>query len=98
MAYELYIFPPEGAPGVPTHAVVKALQEAGIRCKEAPDAYGHWLVLEGHESALNLTINEGIASGAGFRYTTRDDPTVIEKVAGVFKGIGWLVGDDERML
>lgn len=98
MAYELYIFPPEGAPGIAAQAILEAFGKVGITCKEEPDEHGHWLVLEGHESALDLTIKDGIATGAGFRYTTSDDPAVVEKVAGAFKSIGWLVSDDEGML
>ena len=98
MAYELYIFPPEGAPGVPAQTVVEALAKAGISCKVEPDEHGHWLVLEGHGSALDLTIKDGVATGAGFRYTTEDNPAVVEKVAGAFKSIGWLVSDDEGTL
>ncbi len=98
MAYELYIFPPEGASGVPTQTVVEAFRKAGVSCIEQPDDDGHWLVLDGFESALDLTIKEGVATGAAFRLVTKDDPSVIEKVAAAFKSIGWQVSDDEGFL
>lgn len=61
----------------------------------AADDFGHWLVLDGFESALDLTIKNGIVTGAGFRYASEDDETIVQKVADVFKSIGWLVPDDE---
>lgn len=98
MAYEFYIFPAEGAPGVPPQTVVEAFGRAGIRCIEQPDDYGHWLVLEGYESALDLTIEDGVATYAGFRYTSEDDEAVVQKITDVFKSIGWRVSDGEGML
>jgi hypothetical protein len=98
MAYELYIFPPEGTKGLEPRVVVDAFAKTGLTCSEQPDDLGHWLVLEGWESSLNLTIKGGVATGAGFRYAPDDDPILIENVAEAFKSIGWLVSDDEGML
>ena len=44
---------------------------------------------------MDLTIKNGIVTGAGFRYASEDDETIVQKVADVFKSIGWLVPDDE---
>jgi len=96
MAYELYIhLPDEAAPAVISQSVVEAFASAGLPGTEQPDKYGHWLVLEGVESALDLTIKDGLVVGAGFRFCTEDDASVIEKVTGVFKSLGFLVSDDE---
>jgi len=98
MAYELYIFPPEGDPGIPAQAIVEAFGKSGVSCTEQPDDDGHWLVLDGFESALDLTIKDGVATGAAFRLVTSDGPAVVEKVADAFKSIGWQVSDDEGFL
>ena len=99
MAYELYIFPPNGVtPNVPPQAVVAAFALAGLPFTEQPDEFGHWLVLGGIESALDLTIKDGVVTGANFRFTTEDDESVIQRVASVFKSVGFLVSDDEGEL
>jgi hypothetical protein len=47
MAYELYIYPPNGAPHTVTpQAVVAAFVATGLPCAEQPDQFGHWLVLQ----------------------------------------------------
>ena len=99
MAYELYIYPPEGAtPRVIPQSVVAAFASAGLPCTEHPDQSGHWLVLDGIESALDVTITDGVVSGANFRFVTEDDELVIQRVADVFKSLGFLVSDDEGEL
>ena len=99
MAYELFILPPEGAPPpLTTQAVVAAFEGAGMPCCEEPYQFGHWLVLAGFESSLNLTVVGGIVTYAGFRFAAEDDEAVVQKVADVFKGLGWLVSDDEGLL
>ena len=99
MAYELYIYPPNDAQQTVTpQAVVAAFVAAGLPCAEQPDQYGHWLVLDGIESALDLTLKDGIVTGAGFRFATEDDESVVQRVADVFKRVGFLVSDDEGEL
>ena len=96
MAYELYIYLPNGAPqAVTLQTVIGAFAAAGLPCAEQPDPFGHWLVLDGIESALNLTIRDGVVTGAGFRFVTEDDESVVQRVADVFKSVGFLVSDDE---
>ena len=99
MAYELYIFPEEGAsPTTTPQTVVDAFARAGLPCAAQPDEFGHWLVFEGFESALDLTVKDGLVTGAGLRYATEDDMSIAQRVADVFKSIGWLVSDDDGML
>jgi len=99
MAYELYIYPPEGVPqNLTPQAVAAAFVAAGLPCIEQPDQFGHWLVLEGIESTLDLTVKDGIVTFAGFRYVTADDMSIAQRVADVFKSMGLLVSDDEGEL
>jgi hypothetical protein len=99
MAYELYIYPPNGVtPNITPQSVLAVFASAGLPCTEQPDEFGHWLVLNGIESALDLTIKEGVVTGANFRYTTADDESVVQRVADVFKSVGFLVSDDEGEL
>lgn len=72
--------------------------EAGLPCTEHPDQSGHWLVLDGYESSLDVTLKDGVVTGANFRFATQDDEAVIQKVADVFKSFGWSVSDDEGLL
>ena len=95
MAYELYIYPPNNvAPTATPQSVVAAFTSAGFSCIEQPDEFGHWLVLDGVESALDLTVKDGIVTGAGFRFASEDDELVVQRVADVFKSVGFLVSDD----
>jgi hypothetical protein len=99
MAYELYIYPPNGVtPTVTSQAVVSVFASAGLPCTEQPDEFGHWLVLDGVESALDVTIKDGVVTGAGFRFASEDDESVVQRVADVFKSVGFLVSDDEGEL
>ncbi len=98
MAYELYIYPNNVMPTATPQSVVAAFTSAGLPCMEQPDQFGHWLVLEGVESALDLTIKDGVVTGAGFRFVSEDDESMIQRVADVFKGAGFLVSDDEGEL
>jgi|SRR5688572_11692978 len=99
MAYELYIYPPEDAPHkLTTQAVVAAFVAAGLPCTEQPDEFGHWLVLDGFESALDLTVEDEFVTGAAFRYATKDDMAIAQRVADAFKTLGWHVSDDEGEL
>jgi hypothetical protein len=95
MAYELCIWPEDGVRKPTAQEIVESLAKAGLPCAEQPDQFGHWLVLEGYESALDLTLKDGVATGASFRFATEDDEKVIQKVASVFKSFGWSVSDDE---
>ena len=99
MAYELYIYlPNEVTPTTTPQTVVAALTSAGFTCTEQPDEWGHWLVLDGVESALDLTIKDGVVTGANFRLASEDDESVVQRVADVFKSVGFLVSDDEGEL
>jgi len=99
MAYELYINLPDKAPRpITSQAVVAAFAAAELPFAEKPDSYGHWLVLDGIESTLDLTIQDGLVTGAGFRYATQDDDAIIEPIIEVFKSLGFAVGDDEGEL
>ncbi len=99
MAYELYIYSQEDAPKtLTTQTVITAFGAAGLPCNEQPDQFGHWLVLDGVESALDLTIKDSIVTGACFRFAPEDDEALVQQVADVFKGLGLLVSDDEGEL
>jgi hypothetical protein len=99
MSYELRIYSPNsGGPILTPQTVVAAFNAAGLPCVEQPDKYGHWLVLEGFESALDLTLKAGFVIKANFRHVERDDPKIIPKVVAVFKGLGWYVADNEGNL
>jgi hypothetical protein len=99
VAYELYIYPPNGAtPTATPQSIIAAFASADLPCSEQPDQFGHWLVLDGVESALNLTIKDDVVTGGGFRFVTEDDESVIQRVADVFKSVGFLVSDDEGEL
>lgn len=98
MAYELFIFEKDGTPKTTPPQIVAAFESAGQPCTEEPDEFGHWLVLEGYESALNLTVKGGSVTDANLRVSPSDDPAIIDKVVDVFKNLGWSVGDDEGEL
>lgn len=98
MGYELYIGPTGTSPGLPSSTIVKALAGFGIRCTEELDEFGCWLLLDGFESTLNLTIKDGLANFVGFRFSMQDDPSLIEKISEAFKGLSWTVSDDEGLL
>ena len=99
MAYELYIYPPNGVTATVTpQAVVAAFTLAGLSCTAQPDQFGHWLVFDGVESALDLTIKDGVVTGAGFSFASEDDESVVQRVTDVFKSVGFLVSDDEGEL
>lgn len=99
MAHELYIYPPaDRPPTLMAQAVVAAFAAAGLPFTDRPDQFEHWLVLDGIESPLYLTIKDGIVTGAAFRFVPRDDESIVQRVADVFKSLGFLVADDEGEL
>jgi hypothetical protein len=99
MAYELYIYPPNDVtPSATPQAVTDALTAAGLPNKQQPDKMAHWLVLEGFESALAVTIQEGIVTGANFRFASDDDLSLVERIVDVFKGLGFAVSDEDGEL
>jgi len=98
MAYELYLVALEGTDGIPTSQIIGALEAVGVVATEQVDAMGHWLVLKGCESALNLMVTDGVATGGNFRFVTQDDQSLVDKVVEAFKAVGWQVFDDEGEL
>ena len=98
MAYELYLVAPEGADGTPTSQLTNALRAVGISATEKSDAFGHLLVMDGYESALDILVTDGVATGGNFRFVTQDDQFLVDKVTEAFKAVGWQVFDDDGEL
>ena len=47
---------------------------------------------------LSNHAKDGIVTGASFRFATEDDESVVQRVADVFKSVGFQVSDDEGEL
>jgi hypothetical protein len=98
MGYEIYISPTDGKSSTSLDAVVNAFNAAGLSGTIQTDEFGHWLVFNGHESALNMEVKDGIVKCGGMKFSGKDDPSLLDKVVEVFHGMGWSVGDDEGEL
>ena len=55
-------------------------------------------MLKDCESALDLMVTEGVATGGNFRFVTQDDQSLVDKVAEAFKAVGWQVFDEDGEL
>ena len=96
VAYDLQISPGDSSPATLTVPILaKELARAGLATTERPDGFGHWLDLDGQESRLRLVVEEGFVRYAGFRFVPEDNESVVGAVVGVFKGLGWLVADED---
>jgi hypothetical protein len=95
MGYEIYTWPNDDKSSTPLDVVLSAFSAAGLPVTVETDEFGHWLVFNGSESALNLDVKDGMVKGGGMKFSGEDDPCLLDKVDGVFRGINWAVGDDE---
>jgi hypothetical protein len=98
MGYEIYIWPKDDKQTTPLDSFVDAFNTAGLSVTVQPDQFGHWLIFGGHESALNLEVKDGIVKGGGMQFSAAEDPSLLDRVVGVLRGLDWAAGDDEGEL
>jgi hypothetical protein len=92
----LQISPGDSSPATLTVPILaRAIGRAGLPTAERPDGFGHWLDLEGRESRLRLVVHEGFVRCAGFRLVPEESESVVGAGVGVFKGLGWLIADED---
>jgi hypothetical protein len=94
MSAEAYFSILDDGPRRPVSDYVRRLTEAGFRCHEQPDEYGHWVVFDGKESTLNFSVEEGAAVFVTFDMSGGDPPGFFAAVERVFAGAGWSTGED----
>jgi predicted DNA-binding transcriptional regulator YafY len=89
MGAEAYFAILDDGPRRPVADYVQQLVSAGLPCREEPDEFGHWVVLEGRESTLNFTVEEDAAVFVTFDMSSDDPSEFLEAVERVFAEAGW---------
>jgi hypothetical protein len=94
MGIEAYFAIPDDGPRRPVGDYVRRLAEAGFPCREQPDEWGHWIVFDGLDATLNVSVEDGAAI-----FVTLDLPydasEAFETIERVFAEAGWITGPDE---
>ncbi len=99
LGHKRYISSSDGpSTGLTPRAAVAAIGAAGVSCMLSPNQFGPWLIIDGIESAVALTLHDGFVTGAEFRFAREDDQSVVQAVANVFQSAGFRVADDEHEL
>jgi hypothetical protein len=89
MSIEAQFVLPGDGPRRPVGEYVRRLAEAGYPCREEPDEFGHWIVFDGLESTLNVSVEDGAAVFVTFEISLSDPAEAIEGIGRVFAGAGW---------
>lgn len=89
MSIEATFVLPDGAPRRPVGELVDRLAGAGFSPREEPDEYGHWIVFDDLESALNVSVVEGEAVFATLEISPSDSTEAIDGIGRVFTAAGW---------
>jgi hypothetical protein len=89
MSIEAQFVLPEDVPRRPVGEFVGRLAKAGYPCREEPDEFGHWIVFDGLDSTLNLSVEDGAAVFVTFEISLSDPAEAIEGIGRVFAEAGW---------
>lgn len=96
MGVEIYIWRPDEDPGQPLGDYLRRLTEAGYPCREEADEWGQYIVFEGRESVLIVSLDdEGALCFATFAMSSTDPPEFVEEIERFFVDDGWSIGPDE---
>ncbi len=89
MSIEAPFLLPDDGPRRPVGEYVRQLTEAGYPCREEPDEFAHWIVFDGLESTLNVSVEDGAAVFVTFEMSLSDPAEAIEGIGRVFARAGW---------
>ena len=95
MSVEVFIYSKEAAPRRSLPELQAELAAAGVRCQIEHLDDGPWLVLEGHETDMSITVDaDGTATSAMVQ--CMDSPDVLDRLFQAFERLQWAVtGEDQ---
>ncbi len=89
MSMEAQFVLPDDGPRRPVGDYVRRLTEAGYPCHEESDEYGLFVVFDGLESILVVSVEDGAAVFVTFEMSLSDPFEAIEGIGRVFAEAGW---------
>jgi hypothetical protein len=89
MSIEAQFVLSDDGPRRPIGDYVRRLTEAGYPCHEESDEYGLWIVFDGLESTLVVSVEDGAAVFVTFEMHHDDPVEAIEAIGRVFVEAGW---------
>ncbi len=94
MSVEVFVYRGDDAPRRSLTQVQADLSDAGIRCRLEQLDDGPWLVLDGNESDMSITVDpDGTATSALVQ--CRDSPSVLDRLFAAFERLGWVIAAEE---
>jgi hypothetical protein len=95
MPAEVFVYRGDDAPRRSLPELQRELATAGIPCRIEALEDGPWLVLDGHETDMSITVDaDGTATGAVVQCL--DSPAVLESLFTAFERIGWVAAADDE--
>jgi hypothetical protein len=80
---------PDDGPRRPIGDYIRRLTDAGFPCHEESDEGGHWIVFDGLQSSLVVSIEDGAVVFVTFEMSLSDPDEAIEGIGPVFAEAGW---------
>lgn len=95
MSVEVFVYRDDDAPRRSLPELQTDLAAAGVRCRIEELEDGPWLVLDGHETDMSVTVDrDGTATSVMIQ--CMDSATVLDPLFTAFARLGWVVvAEDE---
>lgn len=95
MSLEVFIYRDDTALRRTLPELQQELGRAGVVCRIEELDDGPWLVLEGHQTDMSITVDaDGTAASAMVQ--CQDSASVTGKLLNAFEQLGWIVCGDEE--
>jgi hypothetical protein len=95
MSVEVFVYRGDNAPRRSLLDLQRDLATAGVRCRIEELEDGPWLVLDGHETDMSITLDpDGTATSAMVQCL--DSPAVLDPLFTAFGRLGWVVATEDE--
>src|ERR1051325_10925827 len=95
MSVEICYAPTKKAANITLDALKEHFTAEGLPCTIEPEGSLSWLALDGFESAVLVSIKDGLAVFSPLHLDiSSDDPSVAESVERVFQALEWSAEED----
>jgi hypothetical protein len=95
MSVEVFVYRGDNAPRRSLPDLQRDLATAGVRCRIEELEDGPWLVLDGHETDMSITLDpDGTVTSAMVQCL--DPPAVLDPLFTAFGRLGWVVATEDE--